>query len=165
MTENVLVRLFKYNNWANNQIIAACLRLGDEQLDAEPPTAVYGSLRKTLLHLVGAQLNYLSLLTLPLEERADTPLTFARLKEAALTGGEGLLDLAEGERAPLSETQLRTRDGYTVEPWVVMVQAIQHAAEHREQICSLLNAQGITPPDLDGWAYGEVTQALTPIQP
>jgi uncharacterized damage-inducible protein DinB len=165
MTENVLIRLFKYNNWANNHLINVCARLSDEQLDAQPQTAVYGSIRKTLLHLVGAQLNYLSLLTLPLEERADTPLTFARLQEAALTSGEGLLDLAEGERAPLSETQLRTRDGFYVEPWVVMLQAIQHAAEHREQICSLLSAQGITPPNLDGWAYGEVTQALTPIQP
>lgn len=165
MTENVLIRLFKYNNWANNQLIHVCARLSDEQLDAQPQTAVYGSIRKTLLHLVGAQLNYLALLTLPLEERATTPLTFARLQEAALTSGEGLLDLAEGERAPLSETQLRTRDGFYVEPWVVMLQAIQHAAEHREQICSLLSAQGITPPNLDGWAYGKVTQALTPIQP
>jgi uncharacterized damage-inducible protein DinB len=47
-----------------------------------------------------------------------------------------------------------------VEPWVVIVQIINHATEHREQICSMLNALGITPPDMDGWAYGEATEAL-----
>jgi uncharacterized damage-inducible protein DinB len=44
-----------------------------------------------------------------------------------------------------------------------MVQAINHATEHREQISSMLTALGVTPPDLDGWAYGEATGALIPI--
>jgi len=49
-----------------------------------------------------------------------------------------------------------------VEPWVVMVQAINHATEHREQISSMLSALGVTPPELDGWAYGEATHGLIP---
>jgi uncharacterized damage-inducible protein DinB len=44
-----------------------------------------------------------------------------------------------------------------------MVQVLNHATEHREQICSMLSALGITPPDLDGWAYGEFNRALLPI--
>jgi uncharacterized damage-inducible protein DinB len=44
----------------------------------------------------------------------------------------------------------------------VLVQAIDHAAEHREQIKSMLSALGITPPDIDGWSYGEVAGALRP---
>jgi len=43
------------------------------------------------------------------------------------------------------------------------VQVINHAHEHREQICSMLNALGVTPPDMDGWAFGEATGALVPI--
>jgi hypothetical protein len=27
----------------------------------------------------------------------------------------------------------------------------------------MLTALGITPPDIDGWSYGEVTNALVPI--
>ena len=50
-----------------------------------------------------------------------------------------------------------------MEPWVVMVQAINHATEHREQIKSMLSALGVTPPSIDGWDYGEVTNALIPI--
>jgi uncharacterized damage-inducible protein DinB len=44
-----------------------------------------------------------------------------------------------------------------------MVQAINHATEHREQINSMLSTLGMTPPDLDGWSYGEVKNALTPM--
>jgi len=44
-----------------------------------------------------------------------------------------------------------------------MVQIINHATEHREQISSMLSALGVTSPNLDGWAYGEVTDALIPI--
>ncbi len=44
-----------------------------------------------------------------------------------------------------------------------MVQAINHATEHREQIKSMFSALGVTPPDIDGWTYGEATNALIPI--
>jgi uncharacterized damage-inducible protein DinB len=46
-----------------------------------------------------------------------------------------------------------------------MVQVINHATEHREQITSMLSALGVTPPNLDGWSYGEVAKALLPIAP
>ena len=59
---------------------------------------------------------------------------------------------------------LQTRDGYHVEPWVIMVQIINHATEHREQVKSMLTALGITPPSIDGWDYGEVTKALVPME-
>lgn len=44
-----------------------------------------------------------------------------------------------------------------------MVQIINHATEHREQIRSMLNALGVTPPNLDGWSFGEATNVLIPI--
>jgi len=37
------------------------------------------------------------------------------------------------------------------------------AAEHREQIKSMLSSLEVTPPNIDGWDYEEVTQALIPI--
>lgn len=44
-----------------------------------------------------------------------------------------------------------------------MLQVINHATEHREQIKSMLSALGVTPPDIDGWDYGEATNALVSI--
>lgn len=112
---------------------------------------------------MSSQQSYLRTLTLPLEERLD-PFTveFAALQESAGVSGEGLLALARGERKPF-KSQLQTRDGHNVEPWVLMVQIINHATEHREQINSMMSALGVTPTDLDGWSYGEATNALIPI--
>lgn len=163
MNENFLEKLFEHNNWANQKIIEACYALTDEQLDTEPHSITKGTIRRTLVHLVSSQYGYLRTLTLPLEERLDAPsVAFSELEESARMSGEGLLALASGERKPL-KSQLQTRDGHNVEPWVLMVQIINHATEHREQIKSMLSALGVTPPDIDGWDYGFATKALVPI--
>ena len=162
MKESFLVKLFEHNNWANLQIIQACAPLSNEQLDAEPQSASKGSIRQTLLHLVSAQLSYLKTLTLPVDARREaTSVVFADLHEAIALSGERLLALARGE-LPINLSKIQTRDGYLVEPWVIMVQIINHATEHREQIKNMLSALGITPPGVDGWDYGEVTGALIP---
>ena len=162
MTEHTLLRLFDHNNWANLQIIRACSALSDEQLDAEPQSATKGSIRGTLTHLVSSQRAYLALLTLPVDERPTTPLAFDELEESARASGEGLLALLRDE-ARFPKDRLRTKDKYDVEPWVVLVQVINHATEHREQIKSMLTALGITPPEIDGWDYGLATNTLVPI--
>jgi uncharacterized damage-inducible protein DinB len=162
MSEHFLVKLFEHNNWANSQIIQACSALSDAQLDAEPKTATLGSIRQTLVHLVTSQHGYLSLLTLPVEARRAISPAFAELQQAARISGEGLLALvSESSKYPM--TRLQTTDGYFVDPWVVIVQIINHATEHREQISSMLSALGVIPPNLDGWSYGETTNALIPI--
>jgi len=163
MIQNFLVKIFEHNNWANQRIIQACYALSEERLDAEPHSVTKGTIRRTLVHLVSSQYGYLRTLTLPLEERLDSPtVAFTELEESAKMSGEALLALARGERKPL-KSQLQTRDGYNVEPWVLMVQIINHATEHREQIKSMLSALGLTPPDIDGWDYGEATNTLFPI--
>lgn len=158
-----LSKLFEHNNWANLKIIQACAVLGDEQLDAEPQSVTKGSIRSTLSHLVNSQHGYLALLTQPVEARELITLTFAELEEFARASGEGLLALVSNKSSEHLKTQLQTTDGYFVDPWVVLVQVINHATEHREQIKSMLNALGITPPDLDSWTYGEATNALIPM--
>jgi len=164
MNGNILAKLFEHNNWANLKIIEACSILSDEQLDAEPQTVTKGSIRRTLVHLVSSQQSYLRTLTLPLEARLDaTTVEFAELQRSVGLSGEALLELARDESNKIPQTQLQTRDGYLVEPWVLMVQIINHATEHREQICSMLTSLGITPPNLDGWSYGEAVNALSPI--
>lgn len=163
MVNNYLIKLFEHNHWANQQIIRACSALTDDQLDTQPVTATKGTVRQTLVHLVQAQRGYLALLTLPLSERPTVPVSFADLEQSEQESGAGFIALAKGDISIYANTRLKTKDGYFVEPWVILVQAINHATEHREQINSMLTALGITPPNLDGWSYGEVTKALTPI--
>ena len=165
MSQSFLAMLFEHNQWANLQLIQACSAMSDEHLDAEPQSATKGSIRSTLVHLVTSQQGYLRLLTLPLEDRLEpvAPSPFAALEQVAHSSGAALLALAQDEASLQVKGQLHTLDGFLVEPWVVMVQVINHATEHREQINSMMSALGVTPPDLDGWAYGEVTQALIPV--
>ena len=153
MAENILAKLFEHNNWANQQIVEACAALTDEQLDAPPQSATEGSIRNTLLHLVSAQYGYLRLLTLPVEERRErVTVEFAHVEKSITESGERLLELAR-DASKLPTTRLQTRDDHWVEPWVIMVQIINHATEHREQIKAILTEIGIEPPDLQGWAY------------
>jgi uncharacterized damage-inducible protein DinB len=162
MHENILTKIFEHNNWANQRIIEACSALIDEQLDMKPHSVTKGNIRETLIHLAASQRGYLALLTRPLEARPTSPISFAELEESIRTSGEGLLALAEHSQTIL-ESRLRTRDGFIVEPWVVMLQVINHATEHREQIKSMLSFLGITPPHIDGWDYGEIMKALVPV--
>jgi uncharacterized damage-inducible protein DinB len=163
MTENIPARIFEHNNWANQKIVEACSALTDEQLDAPPQSATEGSIRDTLIHLVSAQHSYLRLLTLPLEERKERfTVEFADIEKSLQESGERLLELA-GDVSKLPSARLQTRDDHWVEPWVIMVQIINHATEHREQIKSMLTALGITPPEIDGWDHGLAVHALVPM--
>ncbi len=162
MSNDFLAKIFEHNNWANAEIIKVCSALTDEQFDAEPQSATWGTIRRTLWHLVHAQAGYLALLTAtPRRYGWPAPPPLAELEEAARVTGEGLVRLARGEENPAD--RLQTRDGFYVEPWVVMLQVINHASEHREQINSMVTALGVAPRELDGWNYGEVTGALVPI--
>lgn len=161
MSESILVKLFEHNNWANLQIMAACAALTDEQLDAAPQSGSGWNIRHTLTHIATAQRGYLLLLTLPPEGRHKVPVPFGELSRSVRESGNALLSLVSS--GAVFEGRLRTTDGYFVEPWVVLVQLLNHATEHRKQICAAMRAQGVEPPCLDGWTFGETMNALVPL--
>lgn len=160
MAGDYLKRLLEYNNWANLRIIEACGALSDDQLDAEPITATKGSIRLTLWHLLAAQQRYVWRITGE-EPRFNWqgPPSFAELRDAAMISGEQLLAIAQQEP---HQTLMSKFDGtdYLADPWVVMVQTIYHAGEHREQIKSMLSTLEVTPPDIEGWTFGESAGAV-----
>ncbi len=158
---DILAKLIEHNNWANDQLIDVCAKLTDEQLDAKPLAAFEWSIRHTLTHLVTSQHDYLSLLTLPSEQRKQPSLLITELKQSASQSGEGILTLLKATSIDLSEN-VQTTDGFLIEPWVVITQVINHATAHRQQIIRILRLIGVNPPHLDGWSFGEVTNALVP---
>ena len=163
MGANTLERLFEHNLWANLQIIQACSELTDEALDADPTSATKGSIRRTLWHLVDSEQDYLAQLTRqqPRFDWQEFP-GFEALEGAAWITGEDLLALARDESGQYMQDRIHASDGYIIEPWVVLVQLINHATEHREQIKSMLSALGVKPPRVDGWGYGLETHGLIP---
>lgn len=148
---------------ANLQVIDACETLPEEQLDFEPQAAVRGTIRETLQHLVLAQEDYTSMLTTfdhP-PERESVP-TLSELREVVVKSGRALVSLVQDFSNKSLQSQIHLSDGYRVEPWVFIVQVINHATEHREQIKSIMSTLGVESPRIDGWMYGRQKKCTHP---
>jgi uncharacterized damage-inducible protein DinB len=160
--DSILVELFKHNTWANLRLIDACAGLSEEHLDAAAP-GTFGRIRDTFTHLVAAQERYLSLLTgehpaNPLRKSGGFP-GFVDLRERALRTSEELAVVAaraEPGRMVLVDWQGQQEP---VNTSTLLIQAINHATEHRAHIATIMGSRGIEPPEVDGWAYGEATSS------
>jgi uncharacterized damage-inducible protein DinB len=147
---------FKYNLWANLRLLDACEQLSDAQLDATT-TGTFGSVRETLMHLLSAEEGYARSLTgtspTPLLKEFTTFPGLDFLRQRAGRSGEALIRVAEQE--DLSRILHLDGGTYDAPAIIVVIQAIDHAIDHRSQISTLLSQQDIEPPYLDGWAYND----------
>jgi uncharacterized damage-inducible protein DinB len=153
--EQPLAELFLHNLWANQQLLRACQELSDEHLAANVE-GTYGSIRDTLLHIVGGEEGYLGVLTgEPVAQPIyrNPPATIAALRERAATIDEALARAAT--RAGQDETFPRRYDGrvHSIPAPRFFVQILTHSTEHRTHVTTILTQLGIEPPDLCGWAY------------
>ncbi len=151
-----LPAFFQYNLWANQRLLDACEQLSNVQLDATM-TGTYGSIRETLIHLLGAEEGYVAALTgkIPDPRLRDLPTFpgFVELRRRAEQSGSELIAYAEqGDPGKVLYLDGGTYEATTT---IVLIQAIDHAIDHRSQICTLLSQQGIEPPELDAWAYND----------
>lgn len=153
-----LVELFRHNAWANQRLFAACEGLSDAQLDATL-VGTFGTIRDTLMHLVGAQERYVTALSEAgpvsvFREREPFP-GVAALRDIARTSSEALVVLAAQAQSGATATTAWRDEAYTLPVWLLLLQAINHATEHRAQVAAILTQQGIDPPSMDGWTYHE----------
>jgi len=151
-----LADFFKQNLWANLRLLDACTNLSDEQLDATT-RGTFGSVRETFMHLFAAEEHYVSLVTGQRSEPAlserDPFAGFDELRQRAHKTGEELIAIAEqGEEKRIIHLFYDEQD-HEVPAIFVLIQAINHATDHRSQVAILLSQQGITLPGLDGWSY------------
>jgi len=147
---------FKYNLWANLRLLDACAQLSDAQLDATTK-GTFGSVRETLMNLFAAEEGYVRALTgkipaPPLEDLTHFP-DFDELRRRAERSGKELITIAQ--QRDLSQIFYLDGGTYEAPAIVVVIQAINHAIDHRSQIATLLSQQDIEPPDLDGWSYND----------
>jgi uncharacterized damage-inducible protein DinB len=66
--------------------------------------------------------------------------------------------MAMAEQADMDQILHLDGGTYDASLMIVMLQAIDHAIDHRSQIATLLSQQGIEPPELDAWAYNDATR-------
>ncbi len=148
-----LAELFRHNRWANERLLEACRTLTDEQR-ATTVEGTYGELGYTLTHLVRAESYYLKLLTdwqPPVRWEVPGPFPgIDTLLDRARFTGDQLIEVADG----VDPDRALPVDGKQVPASVVLVQAINHATEHRGHVATILTQIGIQPPEMDGWAHG-----------
>lgn len=151
---SVITHLFRHNRWANLAMFEACRDLGDGELDTSVD-GTYGSLRATLLHLARSEAGYTHRLT-------GAPRLIAR--DAQYPGLETLLSVLDQSGRALESiadsvgTERTIRVEYDGGPtdvpaFVILLQAVNHATEHRIHIATILTQLGRTPPELDLWSY------------
>lgn len=149
--------LYRQNEWATLRLIEVCRGLTDEQLEASAE-GTYGSIRRTLLHLVGGEPSYVTRIGGRYEGPAMVyePFPgFDLLEYVVRHSANGLIERAHA--ALEASWSFETPEGETIDAEVVLAQALNHATEHRAHICTVLSTLGIEPPALDGWAWAEAT--------
>ena len=79
----------------------------------------------------------------------------AAVREQARLSGEALVRIAEEDPAAQTLRGARGDRPYEMSARVPLVQAINHATEHRAHVVTILTQNGVEVPALDGWAYSD----------
>ena len=154
-----LADFFRYNLWANQALLDACEPLTDAQLDASA-AGVYGSVRELLVHIFDSEEGYAGRLSgeLPSPRLSDLPTfpSFDELRRRAEHSGQALIAFTEkATEADLTRILHLDNGTYDAPVYINLIQAINHAIDHRSQIATVLSQQGIELPDLAGWGYND----------
>jgi uncharacterized damage-inducible protein DinB len=154
---DLLREFFRHNSMMNGRLVEACRRLPLEHLDATA-TGTYGSIGATLIHIANSQEGYAARLLDT--ERPE------RLPEDPFPGFEALAERFARGNAQLEEAATRAGQDREVQVtgddppgmwWMrvslFLLQAVNHATEHRSQVATILTQLGVEPPEMDGWTY------------
>lgn len=149
-----MLRQLRHDVWATQRLLEHCRSLGDGQLALTVP-GTYGSIRRTLAHLIAADERYLAgfvgLRSDPMHDDRDYPLD--ELVSHAREVGQHVEQLFAGREFEPDKPMRDDRRKAEIEPWVLVTQFAHHGSDHRAQICTTLGANGLAVPELDVWAY------------
>lgn len=151
-----LADFFRYNKWANLQLIEACRQLTPEQLDAQAP-GTSGPVRELLMHIVGGQQTFV-LRTKGRQHEGELN------RSSRWPGIDTVLDIATRTSDELIQIAVALDPDAEVDlPYVgrvfrypksfFLLHAMEHGIEHRTEIKVTLTHLGIQTPDLDAWPY------------
>ena len=154
---------FAHHIWATERVIDSCAALTPEQLQTPAP-GTYGAIIDTLRHLVTTDCWYLTFFRdepQRIEEGAEVGLD--DLRSAITSNGRTWLELLAGGLDGEAD-MVEHGDGWNFHAptGLRLAQVVQHGTDHRSQICTALSSFGLTPPEIDLWAFGEATGRTRP---
>jgi uncharacterized damage-inducible protein DinB len=162
-----LRNMYAYTAWADDLVLDAASRLGEEQLRAEPGGG-QGGLLATLGHMIGAQIHWLE--AWRGERRGPRPGppaggTMAWLRERAGTSHQALDAFLDGlgadgaERIIELEPRGLRRTRWPL--WMLMAHVALHSTQHRAEAAVELTRLGSSPGDLDYEHFCDVRQSVS----
>jgi uncharacterized damage-inducible protein DinB len=157
MTTSLLSDAFRHHIWATEVILETCAGLSEDQLNAPAP-GTYGPIIETLRHIVQADSFYLRIFTDGRIAEIDqaAALGVDQLRAAFSAYGRAYDDLLA--TAPDPDAWVIERGEYGEFHSMMglrLAQVVHHGSDHRSQVCTALTSLGVTPPEIDLWAYGE----------
>jgi uncharacterized damage-inducible protein DinB len=146
--------MYRYNEWANEKVLAAAAGVSNEEL-ARERTVSMGSIAKELAHIVAAQESWGSRLREETPTRPPEPLhenIVATLRKRYDASHAWLREYAER----LTDDEL-TRvidiewqgETYRYTPWKMLMHLANHGTQHRAEVGIALLALDASPGDLD----------------
>jgi uncharacterized damage-inducible protein DinB len=152
-----ILLLYDYNDWANQRILDTAVQVSPEQFVA-PTGHSFGSLRGTLVHLLGGEYAWRMLW------QEQTLAYFGALQDEEFPTLEVLRQRwAEEERAlreylvSLTDEDLAGYVRYTLPEglkrervlWHCLVHLVNHGTQHRSEAADILTRYGYSPGDID----------------
>ena len=153
--EPTLIEFFHYNHWANQQLMAICMNVGDDVLNAAIPGA-YGSIPDTFAHILRAEVSFLKRIhgvaPEPPFQWEDRP-SLARMAAYENELAAALLDLLQ--RVPATQSVYEEGAGwrFDYQARLIFMSVVYHGIAHRTDITTALNIKSVVLPELDVWGY------------
>lgn len=157
--------LARHNAWATARLLAFCQELDEPALNATVP-GTYGTIGETLRHIINSETSYLLRLTgawseYPWQRDEAVGLDVLAERAAVLAATWERFLAGDVDSEQLGEARGDQHEVFAVRAGVFITQAFHHANEHRAQICTILGARGVEPPDVSAWGYALATGRMT----
>lgn len=155
LPEPTLIEFFRYNQWANQELMTLCMSLADDVVNA-PIAGAYGSILDTFAHILRAEASFLKRIhgvaPEPPSKWEDRP-SLAQMAAYENVLNAGLLDTLQ--RVPATQNVHEEADGwrFDYQARLIYMSVVYHGIAHRTDITTALNHNGITLPELDVWGY------------
>lgn len=147
--------LYKYNDWANDQLLLAAGQVGDGRLD-QPFDMGLGSLRTTLMHIIIAEDTFLKRGQGQVEapwgdenERGIVAQMKERLDDTRRRREAFLATLADSDLPKKRSYRDSYGSLYATTLGDLIVQVCMHSMHHRAQVVNMLRRVGGNAPELD----------------
>jgi len=164
MNADAVRTLYRFSAWATVRILDHAARLHADEL-AKPSGASFGTVRETLVHIMAAQLIWLSrwqgtspTSLLDAREFPDVASIRTRWSRLEADTQRFVAGVTDAELAKVVEYRNTRGERWAYPLWQQLVHQVNHATQHRGEVAAALTELGHSPGDLDFLIFIDETE-------